>query len=67
MSTVFLIFVVIIGLTVIVGCGYWVLSRTVTEGVFRVHSQSLKTCPQCGTALDTALDHCPKCSLRTSV
>lgn len=66
MSLVVLL-IVAIGLIIVVGCAYWVLSGTSLEGSFRNKAPNLKTCPQCGTPLDPRLDHCPACSLRTSV
>ena len=59
--------VVAFGLIIVVGCAYWILSGTSLEGSFRNKAPNLKKCPQCGAALDSRLDHCPACSLRTSV
>ncbi len=67
MSTVVLMLVVVVGLAVVVGCGFWVMSGTALEGTFRNKAQNLKACPQCGAMLDSTLDSCPKCSLRVSV
>lgn len=67
MTSVLLLLVVIVGLVVVVACGYWVMAGTNAGGTFRNQAPNLTTCPQCGARLDSKLDYCPKCSLRTSV
>lgn len=67
MSSIMLLLVVIVGLVVVVACGYWVMAGTNAGGTFRTQAPNLTTCPQCGARLDSKLDYCPKCSLRTSV
>lgn len=62
-----MLLVAVMGLLIIVGCGYWVMSGAAQEWGFRVQAPNLKTCPQCGASLNPNLDHCEKCSLRTSV
>lgn len=67
MMSILMILVILVGLLVIIGCAYWVMSGTSLEGNFRNKAPNLKTCPQCGKPLDAKLDHCPHCSLRISV
>jgi hypothetical protein len=62
-----MILVILVGLLVVIGCAYWVMSGTSLEGNFRSKAQNLRNCPQCGTPLDSRLDYCPHCSLRISV
>ncbi len=65
--SIMLLFFVVIGFLIVIGCGYWVMSGSSLEGGFRVQPPNLRACPQCGATLDPRLDQCPKCSLRVSV
>lgn len=67
MVSVLMILVIAVGLLVVIGCAYWVMSGTSLEGNFRIQAPNLKNCPQCGAPLDSQLDHCSHCSLRISV
>jgi hypothetical protein len=67
MMSILMLLVVIVGLLLVIGCSYWVLSGSSLEGVVRNKAPNLKECPRCGGPLDSQLDHCPRCSLRISV
>lgn len=67
MVSILMVLVVTVGLVIVIGCAYWVMSGTSLEGNFRNKAPNLKNCPGCGAPLDPKLDHCPHCSLRISV
>ncbi|MES2791345.1 MAG: hypothetical protein V4719_17140 [Planctomycetota bacterium] len=68
LSGILILLVVAVGLVIIIGCAYWVMTgATAAGGNFRNKAPNLRCCPQCGAPLDAGLDHCPQCSLRISV